>query len=116
MKKKLLYAAVCAAMSGTASAHNVDFGKAVETFAKLSAPILFGTRGTIDESSTESISAAEANAHPERLLTVAPGLRVSVASADTNLGANIDMMVLWPQSHPTHLIASRPKARSACNA
>ena len=114
MKKKLLCAAVCAAMSGTASAHDhgVDFGKAVETLAKFSAPILFGTRGTLNASSTKSLTADEANAHPERLLTVAPGLRVSVVSAEANLGANIDMMVLWPQDKPTHLIACNEQGPS----
>jgi secreted PhoX family phosphatase len=113
VKRKLLCAALCAAISGTASAHgrDVDFGKAVETLAKFSAPVLFGTRGTLDESSTESLTADEANAHPERLLTVAPGLSVSVVSAEANLGANIDMMVLWPQDDPTHLIACNEQAQ-----
>jgi len=103
VKKQLLCAALCTAVTGTASA--TDFGRAVETLAKVAAPLLFGTRGTLEESSTKSLTADEANANPAKLVTVAPGLRVSVVSADAALGPNIDMMVLWPKDHPTHLIA-----------
>ncbi len=103
MKKQLLCAAMCAAATGSASA--ADFGKAVETLAKVAAPLLFGTHGTLDESSGKSLTADEANANPAALVTVARGLRVSVVSADPALGPNIDMMVLWPKEQPTHLIA-----------
>jgi len=103
MKKQSLCAALCAAITGTASA--ADFGQAVEALAKVAAPVLFGTLGTLDESSTASLTAEQANANPAALATVARGLKVSVVSAHPTLGANIDMMVLWPKSHPTHLIA-----------
>jgi hypothetical protein len=103
VKKQLLCVALCAATAGTASA--ADFGQAVETLAKVAAPILFGTLGTLEESSTKSLTADEANANPAALVTVARGLRVSVVSANPALGPNIDMMVLWPKDHPTHLIA-----------
>jgi len=57
-------------------------------------------------SSGESITAAVANADPTRLVTLARGLRVRVVSAAANLGANTDMMALWPDDRsPTHLIA-----------
>jgi secreted PhoX family phosphatase len=101
--KQLLCAALCAAATGTASA--ADFGHAVETLAKVAAPLLFGTHGTLDKSSTKSLTADEANANPARLVTVASGLHVSVVSAHPALGPNIDMRVLWPKDHPTHLIA-----------
>ena len=103
MNKRLLCAAICVAATGSASA--ADFGTAVDALAKALSPILFGTSGTLEHSSTASLTASEANAHPEKLLTVAPGLRVGVVSAAANLGSNIDQMVLWPKDHPTHLIA-----------
>lgn len=103
-RKTLLCAGICAAITGTASAH--DFGQGVEKLAKALAPVLFGTQGTLDESSTASLTADQANANPAALVTVARGLHVSVVSAKPNLGPNIDMMVLWPNDvHPTHLIA-----------
>jgi Alkaline phosphatase PhoX len=108
VKKKLLCAALCAAAAGTASAHGsraFDFGSSVETLAKVLAPVLFGTRGVLVESSTASLTAAQAEADPAKLVTAARGLRVDVVSADKDLGPNIDMMVLWPPNHPTHLIA-----------
>ncbi len=104
MRNKLLYAALCAATATAVSA--ADFGQKTQQLAKALSPFLFGTLGTLDESSTLSLTAAEADANPAKLLTVAKGLKVSVVSADPNLGPNIDQMVLWPNDiHPTHLIA-----------
>ncbi|MGE0115957.1 MAG: alkaline phosphatase PhoX [Steroidobacteraceae bacterium] len=52
------------------------------------------------------MTASDIEANPAALLTVAHGLRVRVVSAAANLGANIDMMALWPNNRtPTHLIA-----------
>ena len=104
MRIKLLCAAVAAATATTVSA--TDFGQKAEQLAKALSPSLFGTLATLDESSTDSLTAEQANADPRKLLTVARGLRVSVVSASPDLGPNTDQMVLWPNDlHPTHLIA-----------
>ena len=67
---------------------------------------LFGVDEPLKASSTESIAAAVADADPTRLVTLARGLRARAVSAATNLGANVDMMALWPDDrNPTHLIA-----------
>src|SRR4030095_1160304 len=51
------------------------------------------------------ISADAANANPTALVRLAPGLTAQVVSAASNLGPNVDMMVLWPSdSAPTHII------------
>jgi hypothetical protein len=85
---------------------HTDLGEQVEALAKLQSRELFGVFAPLGDSSTESISAAEANANPKALVTVAKGLKVSVVSADPELGSKIDMMVLWPNDrHPTHIIA-----------
>ena len=103
MKKAFLYAALFAASATAVSA--ADFGEKTQQLAKALSPVLFGTLGSLDESSTRSLSAAEADADPRNLLTVANGLKVSVVSADKNLGPNADQMILWPNDlHPTHLI------------
>ena len=104
MKMKLIALAIGAALATPAMA--LDFGQKIEQQAKAQSLSLFGTLGTLAASSTASISAAAANADPRQLVTVAPGLNVSVVSAAANLGANIDMMALWPNdSAPTHIIA-----------
>src|SRR5262245_770769 len=67
---------------------------------------LYGIVKPLGASSTESISAAAAEADPTALVTVAKGLKVSVATAANNAGSNIDMMAPWPDDvNPTHLIA-----------
>jgi len=96
--------AMVAAISSTAAAS--DFGEKAEQLAKALSVRLFGVVDTLDESSTLSLTAVQANENPRGLLTVARGLKVSVVSADVNLGPNIDQMVLWPNDlKPTHLIA-----------
>src|SRR5262249_54325202 len=53
-----------------------------------------------------SITGIDAEANPTALVTLAKQLTVHVLSAKSNLGANIDMMALWPNDeNPTHLIA-----------
>lgn len=115
--KQLVALAVATAVSiaTTASAtdfqhrhhrHSLDFGQKVEALARFESLELFGTYGALSESSTKSLSASAAEAHPASLLTVAPGLRVRVLSAAANLAPNIDQMFLWPNAkHPTHIIA-----------
>ncbi len=86
--------------------NHADFGEQVEALAKIQAKELFGIYAPLGASSTASITADQANANPKALVTVAKGLKVNVVSAHANLGANIDMMVLWPNDvHPTHIIA-----------
>jgi secreted PhoX family phosphatase len=83
-----------------------DFGLLRDHLLKEQSEKLFGLDDTLDESSRESITAAVANADPTRLVTLARGLHARVVSAAANLGANIDMIALWPDDrHPTHLIA-----------
>lgn len=102
--KKLLLATAIAAVAATANA--ADFGQKVEQLAKAQSFSLFGLIGTLSASSTTDMDAAAINANPAGLLTVAPGLSVKVISANSNLGANIDQMVLWPNdTNPTHIIA-----------
>lgn len=111
MKNVIIKASVVAAFavaSGWTQASDfaIDFGKQVETLAKLESLPLFGFFAPLGASSTVSLTADQANAHPTRLVTVARGLKVDVVSAASNLGPNIDMMALWPNdSAPTHIIA-----------
>jgi hypothetical protein len=100
-------AAIVSSVSASDFGHDQpDFGQTVEQLARQLSPFLYGTLGTLPESSSKSLTAAEANAHPERLLTVAPGLYVRVVNSDPILAPNIDQIVLWPNgSHPTHIIA-----------
>jgi secreted PhoX family phosphatase len=85
---------------------NIDFGKQVETLAKIEALPLFGIYAPLGASSSLSLTKEQAEANPAALVTAASGLKVRVVSAAANLGANIDMMALWPNdSAPTHLIA-----------
>jgi secreted PhoX family phosphatase len=82
-----------------------DFGLFRDHLLKEQAGKLFGVDEPLAASSTESITAAVANASPLRLVTLARGLHARVVSAAPNLGANTDMMALWPDDHdPTHLI------------
>ena len=66
---------------------------------------LVGVGRPLEASSTEDIGGVLAETDPRKLVTLAGGLRVDVLSAQASLGANVDMMVLWPNdSNPTHLI------------
>jgi secreted PhoX family phosphatase len=82
-----------------------DFGRFVEHQLAARAEQLFGFARPLPHSSTASVSAAEAEADPLALVTLARGLRARVVSAAPNLGPNADMMALWPDDrNPTHLI------------
>jgi hypothetical protein len=83
-----------------------DFGSFRDHLLKEHSRKLFGVEQPLAASSLESITAAVANADPTLLATLARGLHARVVSAAPNLGANIDMMALWPDArNPTHLIA-----------
>ena len=104
MKRKLICLALGATAASTASAS--DFGEKVEALARALSNQLFGIARPLAESSTASISAADADSDAASLVTAADGLRVTVVSAHADLGPNIDMMALWPnETRPTHLIA-----------
>ena len=104
MKKTLLSIAVLNAISG--SVYAADFGQKVEQLAKAQSFSLFGVVNPLDASSSVSLSAADADADPASLVTVADGLSVKVISAEASLAPNVDQMALWPNdSRPTHIIA-----------
>ncbi|MGA9031932.1 MAG: alkaline phosphatase PhoX [Sulfuricaulis sp.] len=110
MKKTLVTLAIASSVSASACAfafgQQFDFGEQVEFLAKSQSLDLFGVYRPLDDSSTLSLTAAQANANPAKLVKLANGLTAKVVSADAGLGPNIDMMALWPNdSHPTHLIA-----------
>ncbi len=81
-----------------------DFGAMRDRLLDAQSMQLFGIKGALNSASTRSVDAATAEADPRVLVTVANSLRARVVSADPALGANIDMMTLWPIDHPTHLI------------
>ena len=113
---RLFSLAAIAAVSAAAAAqahdyHKVhhrpmlDFGQRVEALKRIDSFQLFGVFAPLEESSTFSLSAQQAEANPAQLLTVAPGLKVRVVSAAANLAPNIDQMLLWPNAkHATHII------------
>jgi hypothetical protein len=57
-----------------------DFGSFVQAQLRHRSGSLFGVSGPLASSSSASLSAAEASAHPERLATVANSLKVRVIS------------------------------------
>ena len=92
-------------VTGAAAAQIFDFGVFREQLLRAHSRELFGVQGPLEFSSTASVDQATAEADPTSLATFAEGLRVRVVTAAANAGANIDMIVLWPDDrHPTHLI------------
>jgi Alkaline phosphatase PhoX len=105
-KNRILIALAAGFVATSAAALSTfDFGMFRDKQLDAYSEQLFGIVSPVDASSTESISAAEANADPTRLVTLAKGLHARVVSANSNLPPNIDMMALWPANNPTHLIA-----------
>ena len=90
-------------VAGVATAHFWDFGQHTQRELAHHASQLFGVKKPIEASSTSDLTEAQALAEPAALVTVAKGLKVDVVSAG-NAAPNLDQMVLWPQSHPTHII------------
>lgn len=94
-----------AAFAGGDDSGKFDFGAFRDQQLRAHANQLFGFHRPLKESSKESVDQGTAENDPASLATVAQGLEVRVASSDADLGANIDMIALWPNdSHPTHLI------------
>lgn len=81
--------------------------------AKAQSLSLFGVISPLGASSSMSLTAAQANADPVALVTLAPGLTAKVISADPTLGASTDMMALWlNDTQPTHIIACNEQGNS----
>jgi hypothetical protein len=114
MHKLNFLAAACLAgiTPGAMAGAHFDFGLFRDHQLSARSVQFFGVKQPIAASSTASISAAAAEAHPAALATFAKGLRANVVSAEQNLGANIDMMALWPSKHPTHLIVCNEQGES----
>jgi len=111
VRKLALVSTLGLALAGSAAADEDfrglrDFGSFRDNLLKQQSKRLFGVDEPLAASSRESVAAAVANADPTRLVTLARGLHARVVSAAANLGANIDMMALWPDDrNPTHIIA-----------
>ena len=115
MRKKVIAVLTLAALSSLALAKGPkhDFGQYRDEQLSKHSEQLFGFEKPLDEASTASIDAATAEKHPTKLVTLAKGLKAKVVSADSTLGANIDMMALWPDDkNPTHLIACNEQGTS----
>ncbi len=96
---------VFVAVVGTAvGAYFDDWGLDRQTQMENKSQTLFGFGQPLDQSSTTDLSQAQALANPAGLVTVAKGLKVGVVSAG-NAAPNLDQMILWPKSNPTHIIA-----------
>jgi len=92
---------------------DLDFGTWRDAQLRIGAGRLFGVHGPLKASSTESVEANTAEADPASLVTLARGLHARVVSNAPNLGANADMIALWPNDHhPSHLIACNEQGPS----
>lgn len=89
-----------------------DFGQFRDHLLHTHSRQLFGIGQPVDESSTESIDSVTAEIDPASLVTLAGTLHAKVVSAAANLGPNVDMMTLWPQQNPTHLIVCNEQGPS----
>src|SRR5215813_296793 len=105
-KQRVLIVVVAGLLATSAAAiATFNFGDFRDKQLDAHSEQLFGIVSPVDASSTQSISAAEADADPTRLVTLANGLHARVLSSNAQLPPNIDMMALWPPNNPTHLIA-----------
>lgn len=100
-------AALAAATSmALAASPGPDFGTYRDQALQARAQELFGITGPVEASSTLSVAPQLAEADPRALVTLARSLQARVVSAAPGLGANVDMMALWPSDEaPTHLVA-----------
>jgi Alkaline phosphatase PhoX len=89
-------------VAGASYAHS-DHGSSEERERFDHSDDLYGIKRPLVASSTLDLTADQINADPASVLSVAKGLKVKVVSTGS-AGANIDQMVLWPMTHPTHLI------------
>ena len=99
--------------AGAHAAPAFDLGSFVEQQLFAKSMQLFGVVQPVATASTASVDATTAEADPTSLVTAAKGLTVNVVSAAADLGANIDMMALWPNDvNPTHIIACNEQGTS----
>jgi hypothetical protein len=92
------------ALAAGAAGAFTDFGSFIQAQLRHRSPSLFGVSGPLANSSTASIGADEASAHPERLATVANSLKIRVVSHGV-AAPNLDQSALWPNdTHPSWLI------------
>ena len=99
--------------AGVHAAPAFDLGSFVEQQLFAKSMQLFGIVQPVATASTASVDADTAEADPTSLVTAANGLSVNVVSAAAGLGANIDMMALWPNDvNPTHIIACNEQGTS----
>jgi hypothetical protein len=84
-----------AALAAGAAGAFDDFGSFIQAQLRHRSKPLFGVRGPLASSSTMSLSAAEATAHPERLATVAKSLKVRVVSHGV-AAPNLDQSACGP--------------------
>jgi len=105
--RKILFAlgAVLFVAISAAAVATFDFGEFRDNQLDAHSVQLFGIVTPVGASSTESISAADANSDPSRIVTLAKGLHARALSASATLPPNVDMMVLWPNdTNPAYLI------------
>src|SRR5262245_31226374 len=86
--------AVVLAATAAGAASSLDFGKYRDKQLADLSPDLFGVGRPIAQSSTASISQAQAQADPTQLVTLAKGLHARVVTAQ--LPTNFDQIALWP--------------------
>jgi secreted PhoX family phosphatase len=100
-------------LAAGAAAAFTDFGTFVQEQLRGRSERLFGVGGPLASSSSASIGAAEATAHPEALATVARSLRVRVISHGV-AAPNLDQSALWPDdAHPRWLVACNEQDATA---
>jgi secreted PhoX family phosphatase len=104
--------AAAIALPGTVQADE-DFGVLREQLLLAHSTQLFGIVSPVPAASTEDVDQATAEANPLSLVTLAQGLHARVVSASADLGPNVDMMTLWPQNNPTHLIVCNEQGPDA---
>ena len=102
----LMMAVACTTAVASDDDHHgrMDFGQQRDHLMHAQSRNLFGILRPLVSESTASVDLATAEANPLSLVTLAKGLRARVVSSTRDLGANIDMMSLWPRENPTHLI------------
>lgn len=100
-------AVVALIVAGVAAAGLKDFGLQTQKELADDSQSLFGVQSALRSSSSTDLNEAQALADPAKLVTLAKGLKAKVVAAgpEDDVGPNSDQMVLWPQSHPTYLIA-----------
>jgi len=101
-----------AALAGIATGQQ-DIGLLHQNLNESHSNAAFGIGKSLDESSTASLTAAEINANPAAVVTLAKDLEARVVSAGV-AAPNVDMMVPWPDNtNPTHLIVCNEQGTSA---